>query len=348
MHLCACPCALANSMQTNKHLIQDINSSQQPLKRVYAYSPAAKSSSYCSPSSNSPVSQTQMPKRKRPTRIIAIAVVVIIGTGILLNSYVFKSNESHTSTAVKSASQEKVAPKVIKKIDYVDIESQINSIIQKYPELQISASFNDLKTSTKTNYGVADTFRAASTTKLLSAVLFLKETENGKYSIDQLVGGSPAKTQLQLLIEKSDNTAWDAFDRLLGGQALDNHARQIGMINYSSSRNRTTSADIAILLEKLYKGELLNEQNTQLLLSHMQNASEKQYIMAAVPPGSKAYHKAGYLVDRLHDAAIIDDGKHPFALVIFSMASSGQYSYPRGAQMTHEITEVILSAYRQI
>lgn len=254
----------------------------------------------------------------------------------------------NSQEAAPPAAKKKAAVPQLKPIDKAAVESRLNGIINKYPQMQISASLTDLKTTDRAHAGVTDVFRAASTTKLLTAVLFLRQTENGVHSLDQMVGGGTARAQLKLLIEKSDNVAWESFDSLLGRSLLDKYAAEVGMQEYSAATNRTTSTDIALLLEKLYKKELLNEENAKLLLSHMQNASEQQYIVAAIPEGVAVYHKAGYLTDRAHDAAIIDDGKRPFVLVIFSNVRSGQYNYQTGAAMMHEITNAVLDTYKNL
>ncbi|MBA3757299.1 serine hydrolase [Candidatus Saccharibacteria bacterium] len=334
-------------MHTSKRLIKDINFDANQLQRVSAYTPTSRLTSYPRGGLSSPPPRPPR-KKKRPIKSITLLLISLIVAGVLLKFSIFESSGTNLTSTIKSVSKQKAAPKEIEKINTAALKTDIDTIISKYPKMQIGVSFSDIKTSAKLNLGAEDTFRAASTTKLITAALFLQQTQSGQRSLDQLVGGSSARIQLKLLIENSDNAAWEAFDAILGGQALDEYARQIGMLTYTSSRNRTTPSDIAVLLKKLYRGELLNQENTNLLLSHMRIASEKQYILAVIPESTKAYHKAGYLADRAHDAAIIDDGKRPFVLVIFSMSENGQYSYIEGAKMMHEITTAVLSAYLNI
>lgn len=339
-------------MQPDKRPIRDINSPSTPTGRPSSYRPAYNPVNNSSNTSGGQGLPVYSKKRRFKTVFLSVLLIAAIaGTAglwakekILGTGQVDQKRQDAEPTSTKKEAE---APQ-LKAIDRIAVAAQLNEIIKKYPQMQISVSLTDLKTNDRVHAGVTDVFRAASTTKLLTAALFLRQTENGVHNLDQTVGSGTARTQLKLLIEKSDNAAWDSFDSMLGRSSLDKYAVEVGMQEYSAATNRTNSTDIALLLEKLYKRELLNEENTKLLLSHMQVASEQQYIVSAVPEGVAVYHKAGYLTDRVHDAAIIDDGKRPFVLVIFSNVQSGQYNYQTGATMMREITSAALNAYKNL
>jgi beta-lactamase class A len=70
----------------------------------------------------------------------------------------------------------------------------------------------------------------------------------------------------------------------------------------------------------------------------MAQAKEVEFITNTVPSGIKIYHKPGYLADRVHDAAIIDDGKRPYVLVIFSKSRSTGYNMTQGSTLFKQIT----------
>lgn len=228
------------------------------------------------------------------------------------------------------------------------LDPKITSLIAAHPELDITVSSIDLKTGKLYHYGLHDPFEAASTAKLLTACLFLHQVETGVASLDQNVGGLPAQTQLKKMIQDSDNTAWDAFNNgTLGHSALQAYANQIDLTDYKADGNTIEADDLAHLLEQLYNGKLLNKQHTNQLLTYMANTTENDYIPAAVPAGIKVYHKAGWLKDRVHDAAIIDNGKRPYVLVIFTKArgTNATYDTTVGLQLFHDITTVTITAY---
>ena len=324
-------------MQNNR-LIQDVVRTQNRQTRAY------KSTSPTFNVSPRPVPQTDLSQKpKFGLRPVILMLVIAVGAGMLATNIPASGTDKTEVPAVLAVAKE--PPEELPQIDKAALQQRIDAIIAQYPHLQISVSFSDIKTSDHINTGVQAPYIAASTSKLLAAVLFLSEAQKGTYRLDENVGGAPAGSQMRLMIEKSDNASWNAFRDLLGHAALEQYAKEIGMSNYRSEGNTGSPSDIAVLLEKLYDNKLLNRDYTDLLLSYMQNASEGQYIPAAVPQDSKVYHKAGYLQDRAHDAAIIDNGKRPFVLVIFTKANSGAYNFEQGTRIMHELTAAVLGAY---
>jgi beta-lactamase class A len=324
-------------MQNNR-LIHDISSGRQRQTRGYI-TPARQVTHIAR---TAPRSDLSLGPKLRIKPFI-LMLLIAVGGGMLATNISASGSEKSESPAVLAVAKE--PSEELLKIDTVALQSKIDSIIAQYPHLQISVSYADIKSSDYVNTGVQAPYIAASTGKLLAAALFLSEVQKGTYRLDQSVGGAPAGSQLQLMIEKSDNASWNAFRTLLGHEALERYSKEIGMSSYHSESNTGSPSDIAVLLEKLYGNKLLNRDYTELLLSYMQNASESQYISAAVPQDSKVYHKAGYLQDRAHDAAIIDNGKQPFVLVIFTKANSGNYDFELGARIIHELTSAVLAAY---
>jgi beta-lactamase class A len=194
----------------------------------------------------------------------------------------------------------------------------IQAVIAANPDVDTSVSVIDLKTGEKLHYGTNVVFETASVAKLLTATFYLHQVEAGKFSLNQKISGQPASQLIKAMIEKSDNNAWHTLNNTLGRPALQAYATGLSMTNYTNQGNTATSDDIALLVTKLYKGTLLNQTHTSLLLGHMAIANRTDYIKAVVPAGAKFYHKAGWLEDRAHDAAIIDNGSHPYVLVIFT------------------------------
>lgn len=324
-------------MQNNR-LIQDISSARQRQIRTYK-TPARQTLQTLH--TNTKPNYSQKPKFGPKPFLIMLAIAVV--GGMLATNMTASGNNKSEMPAVLAVTEEQKEKSP--SVDKVALQQKIDGIIAQHPHLQISVSFTDIKSSESVHTGVQAPYIAASTSKLLAASLFLSEAQKGTYRLDQSVGGAPAGSQLQLMIEKSDNASWNAFRTLLGHENLERYAKEIGMSSYSSVSNTGLPSDISVLLEKLYSNKLLNRDYTELLLSYMQNASEGQYISAAVPQDSKVYHKAGYLQDRAHDAAIIDNGKTPFVLVIFTKANSGSYNFEQGTRIMHEITTTVLSAY---
>jgi beta-lactamase class A len=279
-------------------------------------------------------------------KLLVLPLILVIAGVIIFKAPVF-STDSKGDHHLLAAS---VPTQSLKPLDPVNtniLSEKLNYIINQHPELQVSISFVDIKTGATLHSGVSAPYVAASTAKLLTASLYLHQTEQGAHSLQEVIEGSSAKDQLKAMIVDSDNTAWSNLNQLLGDTALNQYAGQVGLTSYSHYQNTTTSNDIATLLTELYNHRLLNAPHAKLLLSYMQNASEADFIPAAVPAGTNVYHKAGYLNDRAHDAAIIDDSQRPFALVIFTKINSGSYDFQAGEDLMHQIATTTIDQVKK-
>ncbi|MEK7152937.1 MAG: serine hydrolase [Patescibacteria group bacterium] len=220
----------------------------------------------------------------------------------------------------------------------------IQALLGENADLEMSISIVDLQNNDSYHYGDTDSYMAASISKLLTATLFLHKVELGQATLAEMIGVGTARSQLEKLIVESDNTAWHALNAKLTLGSLQEYAKTIGMRSYDVAANTVSSDDIASLLSKLARGKLLDNHNTDFLLSLMHQANMRNYIVAGISEGATAYHKTGYLADRVHDAAIIKKGDRSYVLVIFSKAS-GNYDFGRGATLFGNITAVTSDAF---
>ncbi len=97
---------------------------------------------------------------------------------------------------------------------------------------------------------------------------------------------------------------------------------------------RSTSLDIALFYEKLYKGELVNEENTKkmidLLKNQQLNDGLPKYLPAGrqgLPNGTQVAHKTGDIGWFKHDGGIVYSEKGDYIIVVMS-----ESEYPAGAQ----------------
>lgn len=278
--------------------------------------------------------------KRRVTLVSLIALAILVGLAVVT---LWPTPKSHSSGAAQPAATSSKKPPPI---DQSTLAAQVNQTIKASP-LEVGVSIIDLTNNRRYDYGLGDTeYIAASTTKVLSASLYLHDVEAGRYTLSQPLGTSTAQDEMERMIVISDDTAWLDFNTLLGHPALQAYARSLGMNSYDPTNNLITSDDLALLLADLYQGKLLNQQHTNLLLGYMAKADYTQYIGGVIPKGVKFYHKIGFLDDRVMDAAIIDNGKHPYVLVIFTKDPSGNsYNQTAGLQVFHQITTATLSAF---
>jgi beta-lactamase class A len=276
--------------------------------------------------------------------MMAFVLVSLLGA-VLINP--FGRDDAHTDANAQTAPQVKAeVTKLIPKIDYSNMNAEIPAIIAQYPGYDIGVAAVDIKTGDNVTYGVENPFVAASTAKLLTAIAYLHDVEQGKSTLSQTVGSRTAQAALEAMIVESDNGAWNDFNNgVMSHDELAAYALAVGFSNYDPNKNTITASSLAGLLSKLYQKKLLNAEHTNLLLSYMQRAKEVEYITSMVPAGVKVYHKPGYLSDRIHDAAIIDNGERPYVLVVFTKSRTKVYDSLAGADMFRKITQSTLTTF---
>lgn len=237
-----------------------------------------------------------------------------------------------------------------KELDHTALSSEVEAIVAEYASVDIGVSWIDIETGDSRDYGVQDPFVAASTAKLLTAIAFLHDVENGTNSLNDTVGTRTARAALEAMIVKSDNEAWHDFNNtVMSHEELAEYASKIGFSSYDPDKNTITPGSLAKLLSNFYQKRLLNEEHTNLLLSFMKQAYEPQvnYVPSLAPSGTTVYHKPGYLKDRMHDAAIIDNGGRPYVLVLFTKSRTGVYDTSYGADIFTRITKASLASFSQ-
>ncbi len=167
----------------------------------------------------------------------------------------------------------------------------------------------------------------------------MHDVELGNKSLSAQAGDYSVSFQLQEMVNQSNNDSWHALTSYVGLQNLSDYAESIG-VHYDVANNSITTADEALFLQKLYTGELLNPQDTKLLLSYMQHTIDETLIPAAVPSDVTVYHKYGWLDSDLHDAAILVYNNQPIILVIYTKGTA--LTYTKQVQLFHQVTKAML------
>lgn len=269
-----------------------------------------------------------------------VLLAVVVGFGWHNAGASSSPNNDRQVLSTQTVPQEPVKPT----ISHDEMGANMQQIIAANPDLDISVSVGDPKDGSVSHYGTDAIYEAASVAKVLTGVFYLHNVETGNLKLDRPIGTTDARQYIQVMIEQSDNTAWKTLNDIVNRDRMKTYAQSIGFQHYDYTDNTFTSDDIARLLVQLQQGKLLNYEHTQLILSHMKNASRSEYISPALPPEAKLYHKAGWLEDRVHDAAIIDDGHRPYILVIFTNGHAKYHPVPR-EKILQQITRVTVARF---
>ena len=137
---------------------------------------------------------------------------------------------------------------------------------------------------------------------------------------------------IQRMITRSSNFATNELIELVGASNVTAGARQLGATHLSVLRgvedqkafdkgliNTTTSADLAVLLEKIEKGEVLSASSSAEMRDVLLAQEFNEKIPAGLPPGTKVAHKTGEITAVSHDAAVVyPPGRKPYVLVVLT------------------------------
>lgn len=192
-------------------------------------------------------------------------------------------------------------------------------------------------------------FQSASTIKIPIMVEILRQVEMGKCSLvektkiddkdkvdfsiisELSVGEYSILDLITLMIIISDNTAtnllidlagYDSINNLLEGLSLKNTHLNRKMMDFQAikegRKNTTTPTDMAIILEKIYRSEILNKEHSKLALDIMKRQLHRDAIPRYLREDTLIAHKTGELDGLNHDIGIVYTEKKDYIIGVFT------------------------------
>lgn len=107
--------------------------------------------------------------------------------------------------------------------------------------------------------------------------------------------------------------------------------------------NLCSAHDLAVLLEKLYRGQLLDKNWTRFCLGVLGRQSFNTRIPRALPAGTKVYHKTGTIAGVVNDIGIIELGPGEAIVVVVLVQQIEDGDEGRAEQL---IGEIARAAYK--
>ena len=270
--------------------------------------------------------------------VLGVGMSAIAGTLLSLRDPATRLSEVEASTmGVTGSPQAMVEATTHWQLDREpeSLKQSVQEAIAAYPNLSVGVFAFDVRTGTYLDIEATTAFSAASTIKLPVAVAFFQAVDAGEIRLDEplilqpqhIVGGSgqmqqqPPGTQYNALdvavkmMSDSDNTATNLLvDRLGGTKTLNPIFRSWGLeqtrlqnpLPDLEGNNMTAPQDLALVLARIERGELLSLASRDRLLAMMRQTHNETLLPASLGEGAIVAHKTGNIGTVLADAGLID------------------------------------------
>ena len=200
---------------------------------------------------------------------------------------------------------------------------------------------------------------AASMIKLAVLAEFLDEVENGDIAMEEpytlqaedIVGGTGSVQSAgagstftfeefaRLMICESDNVAANVLIDRMGMDAVNAQMKELGLDNTQLVRrmmdeaamaqrkeNLMSAEDAAILLARIYRGQLVSETASAFALEALEAQTDSAGLTRGLPEGVVFAHKTGTLAMVRNDGGIVEAEK-PYVLVVFCSGAEQSAAY---------------------
>jgi beta-lactamase class A len=261
-------------------------------------------------------------QRRRRNRKLSLyfAVFSIISASVAGYYFFWNDGRKSSDNNLINTVTETIMPEEPIKKDFINDDkiAELNNVLVKYPEYTTAIHIINTEDGEEYHVGSDETYTAASTTKVISGICYLRRVEAGYTKLSSPLGSSTGEFQLQQMINRSNNISWDLINGKIGYSNLQTCARGIGVSSYKFSNNTVLPAEMAKVLYALSNYQLLSKANTDLLLSYMQDTNEERMIPANLPGGYTVNHKYGIYAGNLHDIGVIQGSGGKYALAIYT------------------------------
>jgi beta-lactamase class A len=141
----------------------------------------------------------------------------------------------------------------------------------------------------------------------------------------------PINVLIELMITESDNTATNMLTDRLGFGYLNQKFVEFGLKNTDLRRgvmdlkwreagieNYTTAEDMALLLEKIYHGQLVSPQASAAMLATLKRQKVNDRIPRGLPSDVVVAHKTGLLHDTVSDVGVVFTQEGDFIICVLT------------------------------
>lgn len=243
------------------------------------------------------------------------------------------ASQSTTASPVVSAANSAPPIAAVQATPAIETDPVLQQLLQDFTaaySTPFGLVIKDLKSGVVSTSNPDQIFTSASLYKLFVAQAVYKQIDIGKISLSSPVRGTGRNVSdcLRIMINVSDNGCGQALGALIGWGKADADLKHLGFKNTTlASPQRTTAADVALLLERLYSGTLLSPSSTDQFIAHMKDQRVNNRLPVGLPAGTSIAHKTGDLYGFVHDAGIVYGPKTDYLIVV----NSGPWNNTSGA-----------------
>jgi beta-lactamase class A len=252
------------------------------------------------------------------------------------------------------------------------LEQRLAAVHRRYPVVNPGLFILDLTTGDYADLSGGKTFPAASVIKLPILMAFFQDLDAGKVSLTEKLVMSPnlmasgsgymqdlapwssysAQYTIGKMIETSDNTATNMIIKRLGGaRVLNQRFRSWGLQDTAirnwlpdlSGTNTVSAHDLALILTKLAKGNLLSDSSKARAIAILKTCHTRSLLVPGIGPGAEIAHKTGDIGFAIGDAGIVfmPNGRQYIAAVMLRRP----YDDPRGRDYVQTVSRLTYSYF---
>jgi len=259
-------------------------------------------------------------------------VILLTGISILISHKFFKPT---IISPLADETAQQSAPTETKKPIFPILSKKKNADeLKQHIKDTIGSSWNNysiLILDTESDFAVKineeEIFTAASVNKIPILAALYSEVQAGRIDLDTVITlqaediqdygtgsiryQSPGttytvKTLAKLMMQQSDNTAaYILANHIVGMDTIQTLLTSWNMTQTDMINNKTSNADIALLMKKIYQGNIANVASTKEMLAFFKDGEFEDRIPGKLPSDVTVYHKIGTEVGIMHDVGII-------------------------------------------
>lgn len=223
--------------------------------------------------------------------------------------------------------------------DNSKVAAELQAIVNTFAQSNSASAglvVADLRTKARAELNPSEQFVSASLYKLFVAYVTLSDVDTGTLALTDTTKGMGVSVGscLNIMITVSDNPCGVALGGMYGWSALDTRLASEGyantiLNNFSQKGSsfvyqKTSAEDVALLLTRLYNGELLSEKSSNHFFDLLKAQQINDRLPSGLPEGTVIAHKTGELDGYLHDAGIVFGPNGDYLVVLLT----GQWDNP--------------------